>query len=119
MDTKNSNNRVVETKNTNKFNKEVENLNKQIDQKDNQLLAKEEEIRLLKESLKESKNINKAKKGDIRAETNRQGDVKLICIGLDESGKRSWKKANELTDADIARMEAYRKSIKQNNAKKY
>jgi len=103
----------------NTTNIELETLNKKLEQKDNQVLSKDEEIKRLKASLSEAKTLNKVKKGDVRAEVNRQGDIKLKCIGLDESGKRSWKKANELTDADIIRMNDYRTKIKQNNAKKY
>ena len=109
--------------NNNKLNnntkKELEALSQQLEQKDNQVLSKDEEIKRLKASLSEAKTLNKVKKGDVRAEVNRQGDIKLKCIGTDESGKRIWKKANELTDADIIRMADYRTKIKQNNAKKY
>jgi len=123
MDTKNLSNKITESKKDNKNNvqenKQIETLNRQAEQKDKQVLAKDEEIRQLKASLAESQKINKTKKGDVRAEVNRQGDTKLKCIGVDESGKRLWRKANELTDADIERMEQYRAKIRQNNAKKY
>ena len=92
--------------------------NKKIEQLDNKLLSKDDEIKKLKAQLAEAQKVNKAKKGDIRAEVNRQGDVKLIKIGLDDFGKAVWKKANELTDADIERRNKFISEIKQLNAKK-
>lgn len=92
--------------------------NKKIEQLDNKLLSKDDEIKKLKAQLAEAQKVNKVKKGDIRAEVNRQGDVKLIKIGLDDFGKAVWKKANELTDADIERRNEFISEIKQLNAKK-
>jgi hypothetical protein len=84
-----------------------------------EMLSKDEEIRQLKLKLAEAQQVNKLKKGDIRAEVNRLGDPKRICIGVDSFGRRLWKDANRLTDADIESRENYVKSIKQQNAKKY
>lgn len=91
---------------------------KDVNDLDNKLLSKDEEIKKLKLQLQEAQKLNKIKKGDIRAEVNRQGDPKLIKCGLDESGKPIWIKANELTDADI-KEEEYIETIKANNLKKY
>jgi hypothetical protein len=121
---------------TNSFKKEVkedvtENVTKEVEQTlepvnnakverlDKKVLSKDEEIKKLKAQLAEAQKVNKLKKGDIRAEVNRQGDVKLIKIGLDSFGKPIWKKANKLTDADVKRREQYMQDIKQLNAKKY
>jgi len=93
--------------------------NKKVDNLDKKILSKDEEIKELKLKLSEAQQINKMKKGDIRAETNREGDPKLICIGLDNFGRRLFKKATELTDSDIARRDEYINSIKQLNARKY
>lgn len=86
---------------------------------DKKILEKDEEIKNLKAKLTEAREINKVKKGDIRAEVNRQGDIKLIKIGVDKFGRAVWKKANKLTDADLERRKEYILSIKQLNAKKY
>lgn len=91
---------------------------KKINEMDNKILSKDDEIKKLKTQLSEARKINKIKVGDIRAEVNRQGDPKLICIGTNESGQREWVKANELTDADIERRKEYIRSIKQINAKR-
>jgi hypothetical protein len=100
-----------ETSNDTKTQKDVENLG-------NVLLSKDEEIKQLKAKLVEAQQVNKLKKGDIRAEINRNGDVKRICIGVDAFGRRVWKDANRLTDADIKNRESYLQSIKQQNSKK-
>jgi Na+/phosphate symporter len=91
---------------------------KKIENLDNKILAKDEEIKALKQKLADAQKSNKAKVGDIRAETNRMGDVAKICVGVDENGRRLWKKATDLTDADIKRREEYINSIKQLNARK-
>ena len=86
---------------------------------DKRILDKDKEIAILKAKLADSQEINKIKKGDIRAEVNRQGDPKLIKIGKDAFGKSIWKVAKDLTNADIERRLEYIESIKQKNAKKY
>ena len=95
------------------------NKSNKVEALDKRILDKDEEIAALKAKLAESQEVNKIKKGDIRAEINRQGDTKLIKIGKDEQGKSIWKKAKELTDSDIARRKAYIAGIKQLNSKKY
>ena len=92
---------------------------KKVQELDNKLLSKDEEIKKLKAQLSEAQKVNKLKKGDIRAEVNDCGDVRFIKIGRDEDGKAIWKKANELTDADIERREKFIQEIKEQNAKKY
>ena len=99
--------------------KESKKKNPKLELADQKLLDKDKDIEALKAKLAESQEINKAKKGDIRAETNRQGDPKLIKIGKNSTGQAEWRKANELTDADIERRNKYIAEIKQNNAKKY
>lgn len=90
-----------------------------INELDNKLLSKDDEIKALKAKLANAQKVNKIKKGDIRAEVNICGDSKRICIGLDSMGRRMWKDAVELTDADVKRREDYISGIKQQNAKKY
>lgn len=110
----------MDTQNFNKKNEENKELvTKKENALDIKVLSKDEEIKKLKAQLAEARTVNKLKVGDIRAEVNRQGDVKLICIGVNDNGQRVWKKANELTDADITRREKYMQNIKQLNAKKY
>lgn len=103
---------VQPTQDNKKPSNEITNMSKTI-------LTKDEEIRQLKLQLSEAQKVNKLKKGDIRAEVNRQGDPKLIKIGVDNFGKPVWKKANSLTDSDIERRNQYIENIKQLNAKKY
>jgi predicted RNase H-like nuclease (RuvC/YqgF family) len=112
MDTKSFTKKSVEDK------KEPE-VDTKINELDNKLLSKDEEIKQLKARLQEAQKVNKLKKGDIRAEVNRQGDIKLICIGKNENGQKEWKKADELTEADIERRNEYIQAIKVQNAKKY
>ena len=78
-----------------------------------------EEIKLKRE-LEESKKIALTKSNiDIRQKVNKTGDIARICIGINEAGNRVWKKATELTEADIERRNRYIAEIKQRNAKKY
>jgi hypothetical protein len=115
------NNLTMDIKNFNKKSEsETENISKkELNALDNKVLSKDEEIKKLKAQLAEAKSINKLKTGDIRAELNSCGDAKLICIGTNDSGQRVWKKANELTDADIERRNNYIANIKQLNAKRH
>jgi organic radical activating enzyme len=92
---------------------------KELEKLDKELLSKDDEIKQLKAKLAEAQKVNKMKPEDIRAKVNREGDIARVCIGVNANGQRDWKKATELTDADIERREEYIRSIKQANAKKY
>ena len=85
-----------------------------------EIKSKDDEIKKLRAELQKAQSVSKeSPKGDIRDSVNRQGDVKKICIGVNSTGQREWKNANELTADDIKAREAYISQIKQLNAKKY
>lgn len=105
--------------NDKEHNQDNKNDSKKFNNLENQLSSKDAEIKALKQKLKEAQQVNKAKTGDIKAKTNLLGDVARVCVGVDEFGRRLWKKATELSESDIKKREEYIQSIKQLNAKKY
>lgn len=98
---------------------ETKSNRKEVEALDKKLLSKDDEIKELKKKLSEAQKVNKMKVTDIRATVNREGDVAKICIGVNPDGQRVFKKATELTDADIKRREEYVQGIKASNARKY
>ena len=98
---------------------DVNIINNQVSILEKNVSSKDEEIKQLKLKLAEAQKINKTKTGDIRASINREGDVKLICVGVDDFGIRIWKKATDLSDEDIKKRDVYIENIRALNSKKY
>ena len=98
----------------------IKDFKKEYEKSSSIILEKDDEIKKLKRELEESKKIALTKSNiDIRQKVNKTGDIARICIGINEAGNRVWKKATELTEADIERRNRYIAEIKQRNAKKY
>ena len=84
---------------------------------DQKLLDKDDEIAKLKAKLADARKVNITKKDDIKGRVNVKGDMARVKIGVGSDGNPIFKKAIDLTEADIKRREAYKKTIKQLNSK--